>query len=211
MASRGQSHGPDVRPDSGSAGSPPLPRLARLAPAPTHRSLGRSLGGRRRVTWWWVTPIRAVSPPAPQAPIRESRHAGYPSSVVGGCRGAFLLPAAPFSPPVSPSFSPPVSPSFSPPLSPPPHPLVTPLPLVATLDPSSSPSTPSSPLSPSPKASRRWASASSRVRKRSSPGPRKVRPLFPVLPLLPPLPIGPLQHHPRVPRVQVLVQIPQHR
>ena len=43
--------------------------------------------------------VARLAPLPPQAPIRESRHVGYPSCVVGGCRGSSLLPAPPFSPP----------------------------------------------------------------------------------------------------------------
>ena len=152
---------------------PPTPRLAVCPPPHPIGHLEGHLAGRRRVTWSWVSPLSPISPLPPEAPFHESRHASSTSCVLGVCRGSSLLPATPFSPPVSPSFSPPLSLPTSPPLSPP-------SPLSSPWSPSSSPSSPSS---PSFKASRRWASASSPVRKRSSPGTRMVPP--PPSPLVP--------------------------
>ena len=51
--------------------------------------------------------LARLAPVPPEAPIREWRHAGYPSCMLEGCRGSSLLPAPPFPTPVSPSFSPP--------------------------------------------------------------------------------------------------------
>ena len=109
----------------------------------------------------------------------------------GGLPGRILAPGTPsLTPRVPFLLSSLVIPLLTPLLAP----LVTPLPLVVAPPPSPSPS---SPLSPSSKASRMWTSASSRVRKTSSPGNRKVPPsfslllFFPFFPFFPPSPLDP--------------------
>ena len=182
--------------------SPPPPSYPCYPPYPIGHLEG-TLAGRHRVTWWRVSPISMVGPPAP---FRESRHTGH-HFLLGGCRGASLLPEAPRSPLVSLSFPPPL-----PPLA---NPLVTPGPLVVALvTPPPPPCHPLCPPSLSSITSRRCCSASSRVAKRMEEGTRKVPPsfLFPLpLPLLPTSPIGPLGQHPPFVGPKVGIPVRQHR
>ena len=99
MASRGESRGRDARPDSRSTRFPyPIPQLARPAPNPmTH--LEGHLARWRQVTWWWVSPIKAVSPISPQPPRSLSRVVTRRLHLesrpgVGGGGGVLMEPAA---------------------------------------------------------------------------------------------------------------------
>ena len=133
MASSGHSEGPDAAPDSRSAGFPhPHPPVSSVSPPPHPIGhFGGHLAGRRRVTWWWVSPISPVSPmspPTPPGPLSRVATRTLPLLRGGGLLGRILAPGNPLLTPCVPfRLTPLVTPHLT-------H-LVNPLPLVATLVP----------------------------------------------------------------------------
>ena len=217
MAGRGQSQGPDAGPDSRSAGfPPPHPPVSPVSPPPHPIGhLEGHLAGRRRVTWWWVSPISPVSPirpPAPLGPHSRVATRRLPLLRGGGLPGLILAPGTPLLTPRVPFL---LTPLVTPYLTP----LVTPLPLVTTLVPLVIPVIPVVPVVPGPQGLpevgfRFLPGAEEKLSRHPEGAPLFLPlPLLPLLRLLPPLPlpIGPLRHHPQLPRVQLLIPIPQHR
>ena len=105
-------------PTHGAPGPPPhTPRLAQLAPhAKCH--LEGHLVDRRRVTWWWVSPISPLCPISFPAPLLRVETRMLPLLRGSGLPGRILAPGIPLLTPRVPSLLTPLS---LPP-QPPPHP-----------------------------------------------------------------------------------------